>query len=162
MHLSNGLAAEWVSRWNIQYKHSIQPTGYTDTQYVHWHVINEEVLTICITGLQPHRQSLQAKHRGARGGQPKCTTTQWGLINSQTKPSKPMLRSNMMVDIQNRHSLPFGNRIPSTHPSVGIEGSKHATKIKTIFSIQIHTDKFLSKNMFSSFFFSFFWKDFSS
>lgn len=39
MHFSNGLAAVWVesTMTYIQYKHSIHPTGYTDTQYVHWH-----------------------------------------------------------------------------------------------------------------------------
>lgn len=46
----------------------------------------------------------------------------------------------------------------ATSPHVGSEGSKHATKNKnnssSIFNIQIHTDKLLSKNIFMTFFFT--------
>lgn len=102
-------------------------------------------------------QTVTASQTLRSPGQPKRTKTEWGLTNSQTKPSKPMLQSNMMVDIQNRQSTQF--TLWQQVPCAGSEGSKHATKIKTIsssiFNIQIHTDKLLSKNIFSTFFYFF-------
>lgn len=153
MHLSNGLAAECFNQqWHIGLKHSIDPTGYTDTHYVHWHILMR-----CADHLY-HRfiaaWTVTASQTLRSPGQPKRTKTEWGLTNSQTKPSKPMLQSNMMMDIQNQQSTQF--TLWQQVPHVGCDGWIHATKNKnnssSIFNIQIHTDKLLSKNIFMTFF----------
>lgn len=155
MHLSNGLAAEWVSwQWNIQYKHSIQPTVYTDTQYIHWHVFMRkcwpsalQVYSRTDSHCKPNTEEPEVSQNAQQLNE--------GLQTARQSQANPCFEATWWWTFKtdSLHSLTFGNKSPSP-PSVGNEGSKHATKIKTIFSNQIHTDKFLSKNIFSSFFFS--------
>lgn len=110
------------------------------------------MLTICITGFIA-AWTVTASQTLRSPGQPKRTKTEWGLTNSQTKPSKPMLQSNMMVDIQNRQSntvYPLATSPPCGE--WGVKTCHEKKKSRSIFNIQIHTDKLLSKNIFSTFF----------
>lgn len=111
MHLSNGSTVEWFDeQWNIREEHSIHPTGYTDTQYVHRQVIMRNACHLCrrfipawtVTASQTLRSPGQPKH-----------TENWMRPDKQPEEAKQTHASKQQ---DGGHSKPALYALPTDYP----------------------------------------------